>query len=327
MLVTGGAGYIGSHATLALVDAGYTVSVLDDLSTGHRSAVPADMRFHHGDVGDVALLDAVLGGGEVDAILHFAGSIVVPESVTDPVKYYANNTANTLALIAAAVRHEVRHFVFSSTAAVYGVTEQVPIPESAPTLPTTPYGTSKLVSEWMLRDTAAAHPLRYTALRYFNVAGADPHGRAGQSHDGATHLIHVAAEHLSGRREEVAIFGSDYPTPDGTAIRDYIHVSDLADAHVLALDRLLGGGDSLIANCGYGRGYSVLEVLDAVARFAGRPLTTRLVERRAGDLPILVAQCSRIRSELGWTPRHDDLDRIVADAIRWEAKLRETDRA
>lgn len=323
VLVVGGAGYIGSHATLALADVGYTVSVLDDLSTGHRSAIPAHMSFHRGDAGDSAMLDAILGGGNVDAIVHFAGSIIVPESVTDPLKYYANNTAKTLTLIQAAVRHKVRHLVFSSTAAVYGIPDQVPIPETAATIPTNPYGSSKLMSEWMLRDAATAHPLRFAALRYFNVAGADPQGRTGQSTDGATHLIKVAAEHIAGRRDEVPIFGTDYPTPDGTAVRDYIHVTDLAHAHVLALDRLLAGGDSLIANCGYGRGYSVRQVLEAAGRVAGRPLTTRLAQRRAGDPPMLVAQCSRIKAELGWEPRHDDLDRIIADAVRWESKLSE----
>ena len=320
VLVTGGAGYIGSHAILALDRAGYEVVVLDNLSTGFRSAVPPKMRFYEGDIGDGALIDHIIAAEQIEAIMHFAGSIIVPESVADPLKYYDNNTGRTRTLIEAAVRGQVRHFVFSSTAAVYGMPPKVPIAESSPTLPINPYGSSKLVTEWMLRDTAVAHGLTYAALRYFNVAGADPDGRAGQSTIGATHLIKIVAEYLTGQRDEVAIFGTDYPTPDGTAVRDYIHVSDLADAHVLALDRLVRGGASLTANCGYGQGYSVRQVIDAAARVAGRPIRTREAPRRAGDPPELVADSALIKAELGWSPRLDDLDTIIAHAIAWEAR-------
>ncbi len=321
VLVVGGAGYIGSHAILALDEAGYEVSVLDNLSTGFRSAVPVHMTFHMGDAGDRELLNKVLKGDRIDAIMHFAGSIVVAESVADPLKYYRNNTAVTCALIESAIRCDVRHLVFSSTAAVYGLPREVPIRESAATVPINPYGSSKLMSEWMLRDTAAVHPLTYAALRYFNVAGADPLGRAGQSTAGATHLVKVAAEYLAGRSDEVRIFGTDYDTPDGTAVRDYIHVSDLADAHVLALDRMVAGGDSLIANCGYGHGFSVREMLAAASRLAGRAIVTRTAPRRAGDPPILVADCQRIKAELGWKPRFDNLDLIIGDALKWESRV------
>ena len=321
VLVTGGAGYIGSHAILALDAAGYEVVVLDDLSTGFRSAVPAHMAFYQGDIGDSRLLDRIIASERIEAIMHFAGSIIVPESVVDPLKYYDNNSGRTRGLIEAAVRGDVRHFVFSSTAAVYGMPPVVPIAEASPTQPINPYGSSKLVTEWMLRDTAAAHGLTYAALRYFNVAGADPAGRAGQSTIGATHLIKVVAEHLTGKRDEVAIFGTDYATADGTAVRDYIHVSDLADAHVLALERLVRGGESLPANCGYGRGFSVREVIDAAARVSGRRIVTREAPRRAGDPPELVADCARIKAELGWSPRLADLDTIVRHAIAWEERL------
>ncbi len=320
VLVTGGAGYIGSHAVLALHGAGHRMSVLDNLVTGFRSAVPAEADFHQGDMGDAALLDRLLGGDRVDAIMHFAGSLIVPESVVDPLKYYRNNTAKTATLIDAAVRHAVPHFVFSSTAAVYGEPDRVPIDEAMPTRPINPYGSSKLMIEWMLRDTAAAHDLRYAALRYFNVAGADPAGRAGQSTAGATHLIKVAVEQAVGKRAEVAIFGTDYATPDGTAVRDYIHVSDLADLHVLALGHLLGGGDSFTGNCGYGHGFSVREVLDAASAVNGRPIVTREAPRRAGDPPALVADNRNVTALLGWTAQHDDLGRIIGDALRWESR-------
>jgi len=321
VLVTGGAGYIGSHAVLALDAAGYRVVVIDNLSTGFRWAVPQHIPFYEGDIADRALIDEILVDRKIDAIMHFAGSIIVPESVADPLKYYRNNTVNSRSLLEAAVTHGIGCFVFSSTAAVYGEPEEVPIREAGPTQPINPYGASKLMTEWMLRDTAAAHPLRYVALRYFNVAGADPDGRTGQSTAGATHLLKIASEVIAGRRDGIAVFGTDYPTPDGTAIRDYIHVADLAQAHVCALDYLFAGGAPLIANCGYGRGFSVTEVLDAVETFAGTSVNRRLAERRAGDPPSLVADNSLIRARLQWEPRYDDLALIIAHAIAWEKKL------
>jgi len=318
VLVSGGAGYIGSHAVLALEAGGYRVSVVDDLSTGFRSAVPSHVRFQEGDIGDRRFIESVFADGKPDAVMHFAGSLIVPESVVDPLKYYHNNSCKTSVLIAATLAAGIQHFVFSSTAAVYGVPDVVPIPESAPTRPINPYGSSKLMTEWMLRDVAAAHPLRHAALRYFNVAGADPAGRAGQSTAGATHLIKVAAEHVAGRRTSIQIFGSDFPTPDGTGVRDYIHVSDLADLHVRALDYLIGGGKSIVANCGYGRGFSVKEVLSMTERVAGKRLVTELADRRAGDPAMLVADPSLIRSTLGWRARYDDLETIVRHALQWE---------
>ncbi|NLH82012.1 MAG: UDP-glucose 4-epimerase GalE, partial [Phyllobacteriaceae bacterium] len=266
VLVTGGCGYIGSHLVWALADRGEQVVVLADLSTGFDWAIPPEARLIVGDIGDRALLDEILGGGAIEAIVHFAGSIIVPESVTDPLKYYFNNTVKSRELIAAAVRNGVKAFVFSSTAAVYGNPEVSPIAETIRLDPVSPYGSSKLMTEIMLRDTAFAHDFRYTALRYFNVAGADPKGRTGQSTKGATHLIKVACEAHLGLRDELQVFGTDYDTPDGTGVRDYIHVADLADAHVLALDRLRSGAPSLVANCGYGKGSSVLEVIGAVER-------------------------------------------------------------
>jgi len=280
VLVTGGAGYIGSHAVLALLDAGWAVSVIDNLVTGFRWAVDGRARFHEGDIADAALVARILAEDGIGAILHFAGSVVVPESVVNPLKYYRNNTANSRSLIESAVTGGVRHFIFSSTAATYGIPATIPVREDMPTVPINPYGMSKLMTEAMLKDVAAAHPMNYCALRYFNVAGADPQGRTGQSTAGATHLIKVAVEAALGKRTEVAVFGTDYATPDGTGVRDYIHVADLADAHIHALDTLIARpGDSHVMNCGYGRGFSVLEVLDSVDRLAGTAITRRLEPR------------------------------------------------
>jgi UDP-glucose 4-epimerase len=322
VLVTGGAGYIGSHMVWELIDRGETVVVLDSLSTGFRWAVAPEAALIEGDIGDEALVGALIRRHEVDAIIHFAGSVVVPESVADPLAYYLNNTVKSRALIAAAIAGGVRAFVFSSTAAVYGDPERIPVDEDVPLKPLSPYGTSKLMTEMMLADVAKAHDFRYAALRYFNVAGADPRGRAGQSTKGATHLIKVACEAFLGERDGIDVFGTDYATPDGTGVRDYIHVSDLIAAHGLALDHLRGGGTNLIANCGYARGFSVLEVLRSVERVGGKPLNVRHGPRRAGDSPKVVANAERIRATLGWTPRYDDLDTIVSHALAWETHLR-----
>lgn len=321
VLVTGGAGYIGSHMVLALRDAGEQVVVLDNLSTGFRQAVPADVPLVVGDVGDEALVATLITRHGIDAIIHFAGSIVVPESVADPLGYYLNNTVKSRALIAAAVAGRVRNFIFSSTAAVYGNPRSIPVTEDAPPAPMSPYGSSKLMTETMLADTAAAHDLSYVALRYFNVAGADPKGRAGQSTPRATHLIKVACETALGKRPRIEVFGTDYPTADGTCIRDYIHVSDLVAAHSLALAHLRAGGASAIYNCGYSKGFSVLEVIAAVKRAAGRDFEVRLGPRRAGDPAAIVAGSDRIRAALGWQPQLDDLDQIVAHALAWEERV------
>ena len=324
VLVTGGAGYIGSHAVLALLDAGWEVVVIDNLTTGFRWAVPESATLVEGDIADMALVGRVLAEHRIGAILHFAGSIVVPESVVDPLKYYRNNTAASRALVEAAVTGGVRHIIFSSTAATYGIPEEVPIREDMPTRPINPYGQSKLMTELMLRDVAAAHPLNFCALRYFNVAGADPHGRSGQSTAGATHLIKIAVEAVTGKRDHVAVFGTDYATPDGTGVRDYIHVADLADAHVDALGWLIANpGESRIMNCGYGRGYSVLEVLDTVDRVTNTPVVRRMEPRRAGDPDLLVADNSQILATLPWRPKRDDLGLIVNHALAWERKLAE----
>lgn len=324
VLVTGGAGYIGSHAVLALKDAGWDVSVIDNLSTGHRFAVPEDVPLYRGDIEDAALLARIFAERGTGAVMHFAGSIIVPESVENPLKYYHNNTAKSRALIEAAVTGGVKHFIFSSTAATYGVPEVSPVSEDSPRLPINPYGMSKLMTEIMLADTAKAHPLNYCALRYFNVAGADPDGRSGQSTDGATHLIKVAVEAALGKRASVAVFGTDYATPDGTGVRDYIHVSDLAAAHVLALEALIADpAQSLTMNCGYGRGFSVLEVLDAVDRVTNNPVKRVLEDRRAGDPDSLISDNRRIRQTLPWVPQYADLDTIVAHALQWERKLTE----
>jgi UDP-glucose 4-epimerase len=319
IMVTGGAGYIGSHAVLALRDAGRPVVVVDNLVTGFARAVPADVPLVQANVGDVDAMATVIRDHDVGAILHFAGSVVVPESVADPLKYYRNNTSATRSLLEAAVAGGIRHVIFSSTAATYGIPETNPIREDAPQRPINPYGMSKLMTEAMLADVAVAHPLNYCALRYFNVAGADPKGRAGQSTAGATHLIKIAAEAATGKREGVSVFGTDFATPDGTGVRDYIHVSDLAAAHVLALDALIADpATSHRLNCGYGRGFSVLEVLDAVDRVTNLSIPRRLEARRPGDPDALVADSSEIRRRFGWTPRLDDLETIVTDAVAWE---------
>jgi UDP-glucose 4-epimerase len=321
VLVTGGAGYIGSHMVWALVDAGEEVVVLDRLSTGFRWAVAPEAELVVGDVGDQELIASLIETHAVDAIIHFAGSIVVPESVSDPLGYYANNTCKTRTLLEAAVGGGVRHFIFSSTAAVYGAAGLEPVREDASLAPESPYGTSKLMSELMLRDAAAAHDFTYTALRYFNVSGADPRGRTGQSTPGATHLIKVASETALGKRPALTVFGDDYPTPDGTCVRDYIHVSDLAAAHLLALQRLRAGGGNLVANCGYNHGYSVLEVIDAVRRVSGEDFTVEMGARRPGDAAAVVADSSLARAEFGWKPAYDDLDTIVGHALSWESAL------
>lgn len=324
VLVTGGAGYIGSHAVLALVDRGWPVCVVDNLTTGFRFAIPEGVTLYEGDIEDAALLARIFAEQKVGALMHFAGSIIVPESVEDPLKYYHNNTAKTRALIAAAIEAGVGHFIFSSTAATYGIPEVSPVTEDSPKLPINPYGMSKLMTEFMLADTARAHAMNYCALRYFNVAGADPQARTGQSTAGATHLIKVAVEAALGKREHVGVFGTDFATPDGTGVRDYIHVSDLAEAHVLALEALIAEpARSLTMNCGYGRGFSVLEVLDAVDRVTNRTIDRRLQGRRAGDPDSLISDNSRIKATLPWVPRYAELDTIVAHALAWERKLTE----
>ena len=322
VLVTGGAGYIGSHAVLALRDAGWPVAVIDDLSNGTRGVVPGDVPFFEGSIADRAMVDRVLRDERIGAILHFAGSIVVPESVDKPLEYYANNTLASHALISAAVAAGVPHIVFSSTAAVYGDPERVPIEEDDLKLPINPYGASKLMTERMLADAAAACPFNYCALRYFNVAGADPDMRAGQVGKGSTHLIKVAVEAAVGKRDHVAVFGADYATPDGTCVRDYVHVTDLAEAHLIALERLIERPqDNLILNCGYGKGLSVLEVLDALDRVVGTPVPRREMPRRPGDAPALVASNRALVETLEWSPRFADIDTIVAHALEWERLL------
>ena len=322
VLVTGGAGYIGSHAVLALKDAGWPVAVIDDLSNGSRQVVPDDVPFYEGNVADRSLVERIFEEERIEAIMHFAGSIVVPESVEQPLKYYANNTLASHALISAAVAAGVKHILFSSTAATYGAPERVPIDEDDPKVPINPYGASKLMTERMLEDASAAHPFNYGALRYFNVAGADPEGRTGQLGKGSTHLIKVACEAAVGKRDRIAVYGTDYPTPDGTCIRDYIHVSDLAAAHVAALEWLVAHPDeNLVMNCGYGKGLSVLEVLDAVDRASGTPVQRVMEGRRAGDPPELVAGNARLLETLDWRPAYADIDRIVGDALAWERTL------
>ena len=324
VLVTGGAGYIGAHAVLALADAGWPVAVIDNLTTGFRWAVPDGVPFYQGDIEDADLLARIFAEQGTRAVMHFAGSIIVPESVENPLKYYHNNTAKSRALIAAAVAFGVPHFIFSSTAATYGIPEVSPVNEDSPKQPINPYGMSKLMTEIMLGDVAAAHPLNYCALRYFNVAGADPRARAGQSTAGATHLIKVAVEAALGKRDHVDVFGTDFDTDDGTGVRDYIHVSDLAAAHVLALQALIADpAASLTMNCGYGCGYSVLEVLDAVDRVTNQAITRVLAPRRAGDPDSLISDNARIKATLPWVPQYADLDTIVAHALQWERKLGE----
>ncbi len=322
ILVTGGAGYIGSHVVRQLGEAGYPVVVLDNLSTGFEDAViHGDLVI--GDTGDRELVSRLLQQYAVGAVMHFAAHTIVPESVADPLKYYANNTGSTRNLLSCCQQHGVKRFIFSSTAAVYGIPEETEITEDTTVSPINPYGLSKLMSEWMLRDLAAATDLRYVALRYFNVAGSDPAGRIGQSTKQATLLVKVACEAAVGKRDHVAIFGTDYPTPDGTGVRDYIHVEDLASAHLKALDYLDGGGESQVLNVGYGHGYSVREVLDMVERVADLKLDIREQPRRAGDPPTLIAAATRIRELLGWQPEYDDLKVIVETSLNWERKLLE----
>jgi UDP-glucose 4-epimerase len=321
VLVTGGAGFIGSHMVLELLDASEDVVVIDNLSTGFRWAVPDEATFVEGDIGDQELVRPLLKNNAIDAIIHFAGSIVVPESIADPLGYYLNNTCKSRALIASAVEAEVPHFIFSSTAAVYGMPKENPVGEDAVLEPISPYGTSKLMTELMLRDVARAHDLRYVALRYFNVSGADPEGRSGQSTERATHLIKVSCETALGERAYLEVFGIDYPTPDGTCIRDYIHVTDLVRAHRDALRYLRAGGKSEVLNCGYGSGFSVLDVIGSVKRVSQSDFSVRMGPRREGDPAAIVAKAGRIGEVLGWKPRLNDLDTIVGHALSWEKRL------
>ncbi|KIZ40899.1 MULTISPECIES: UDP-glucose 4-epimerase GalE [Rhodopseudomonas] len=321
VLVTGGAGYIGSHTVLALAEAGESVVVIDNLSTGFSASLPEGVPLFIGDAADENLVEGVIASHSVDAIIHLAGSVIVSESMRDPLGYYRNNTMTTRSLLNAATRCGIKRFIFSSTAAVYGNPEQIPVPEQAPTRPLSPYGCSKLMSEIMLHDTAAAHGMNYVTLRYFNVAGADPRARIGLSTPGATHLMKIAVEAATGQRSNIELFGTDYPTPDGSCIRDFIHVSDLAQAHGAALSYLRDGGGPVTLNCGYGRGYSVIETIEAVRRAAGRNFAVVCAERRPGDIMTMVADTSRIRATLDWTPQFDDLDTIAAHALAWEDRL------
>ena len=321
VLVSGGAGYIGSHMVLALTDAGIETVVVDNLTTGFPWAVAPAATLVKGDIGDEALLLQVMQDHKVDAVVHFAGSIVVPDSVADPLGYYLNNTVNSRNLMHAAVKSDVKNFIFSSTAAVYGNPRSLPVTEAEAPAPISPYGTSKWMTEQMLRDSHDAYGLNYVALRYFNVAGADPKGRSGQSTPRATHLIKVAAQTALGQRAQMEVFGTDYDTPDGTCLRDYIHVSDLISAHMDALSHLRKGGESGIFNCGYGKGFSVLDVIKSVERVHGAPLNVKYGPRRAGDPAGIVAGADKARDVLGWTPKHDDLDFIVDSAMRWEQHL------
>ena len=320
ILVTGGAGYIGSHVVRQLGEAGEQVVVIDNLGKGFRQAVTAgDLVV--GDVGDYELVSRLLAEHQIDTVMHFAAHTIVPESVALPLKYYGNNTCATRCLLQASIENNVKNFVFSSTAAVYGMPQDGYASEESPTMPINAYGTSKLMSEWMLRDVAAVNPLRYVALRYFNVAGSHPGGKIGQATPGATLLTKVACEAMVGKRPHVSVFGSDYPTPDGTGVRDYLHIEDLAAAHLNALAYLRGGGKSTTLNVGYGHGYSVREVLRMVEHVGGKPLNVREEARRAGDPAYLVARAERVRSELGWRPRYDDLQAIVSSSLAWEEKL------
>lgn len=324
VLVTGGAGYIGSHAVLALLDAGHRPVVIDNLVTGFRWAVAEGTPFYEGDISDQDLVAEIFKKENIQAVMHFAGSIVVPESVENPLKYYHNNTAKTRSLIESVITAGIRHMIFSSTAATYGIPKESPVREDMPTLPINPYGTSKLMTEFMLRDVAAVHDFNYCALRYFNVAGADPKGRSGQSTVGATHLIKIAVEAALGKRASVGVYGTDYATEDGTGVRDYIHVADLAAAHVIALEALTADPKtSHTLNCGYGHGYSVLQVLDAVDRVTNNKLVRILEGRRAGDPDSLISDNRAIISRFGWQPKYDDLDTIVKHALAWERQLDE----
>ncbi|MBV8921167.1 UDP-glucose 4-epimerase GalE [Bradyrhizobium sp.] len=321
VLVTGGAGYIGCHMVYALVEAGERVVVIDDLSTGFAAAVPTGVPLVVGDAGDEVLVSRTIAEHGVESVIHFAGSVVVPDSMRDPLGYYRNNTMTTRSLLNAAIKCGVDRFIFSSTAAVYGNPDQVPVPESAPTRPLSPYGSSKLMTEIMLHDVAMAHGMNYVVLRYFNVAGADPHARIGLATVGATHLLKIAVEAATGQRAKIDVYGTDYPTPDGSCIRDFIHVSDLAQAHCAALSHLREGGKSVTLNCGYGRGYSVLETIEAVRSVSGRNFAVQYAARRPGDIMTMVADTRRIRSVLDWTPQYDDLATIATHALAWEEKL------
>ena len=322
VLVTGGAGYIGSHAVLALRDAGWSVAIIDDLSTGSRYVVPDDVAFYEGRIDDRELVERILSERDIGAIMHFAGSIVVPESVEKPLDYYRNNTVASHSLISTAVDARVKHIVFSSTAAVYGEPARVPVDETVAKLPINPYGASKLMTERMLQDSAAAYPMNYAALRYFNVSGADPEGRSGQIGKGSTHLIKVAVEAAVGKRDHIDVYGTDYPTEDGSCVRDYIHVSDLVAAHLKALERLIERPDeNLVLNLGYGRGLSVLEVLDALDKVVGKPIRREMKPRRAGDPPLLISSNEALRKTLDWTARYADIETILTHALEWERKL------
>lgn len=321
VLVTGGAGYIGSHAALALLDAGEEVVILDNLSTGFRFMVPERAGFIEGDVADRALVADIIRTYAIDSVIHFAARIIVSESVSEPLGYYYANTSKSRTLIETVISSGVEHFIFSSTAAVYGEPEHVPIAEDSILAPINPYGRSKLMTEWILDDAANAHGLKHVTLRYFNVAGADPAGRSGETSLPATHLVKLAARAALGKRPSLSIFGTDYPTPDGSCIRDYVHVSDLADAHVRALGHLRNGGESLKLNCGYGHGFSVMEVMELLKEVSGNNFDVRIEPRRLGDPAILVAEASRIRRELGWAPQYDDLRAMALHALEWERTL------
>ena len=321
VLVTGGAGYIGSHTVRALTDAGESVVVIDNLSTGFSQFVPEGVALFIGDAADENLVEGVISAHQVETIIHFAGSVVVPDSMRDPLAYYGNNTMTTRSLLNAAVKCGVNRFVFSSTAAVYGNPDHVPVPEHAPTRPLSPYGSSKLMTEIMLHDVAAAHGMNYVVLRYFNVAGADPQARIGLATVGATHLMKIAVEAATGQRAKIDVFGTDYPTPDGSCIRDFVHVTDLAQAHRAALSYLRGGGTSMTLNCGYGHGYSVKETIEAVRRISGRNFAVQYAPRRPGDIMTMIADTTLIRWTLNWTPQYDDLEAIAAHALKWEEKL------
>jgi UDP-glucose 4-epimerase len=321
VLVTGGAGYIGSHFVYALTEAGESIVVIDNLSTGFANFVPGGVPLITGDAGDESLVESTIKDYGVESIVHFAGSVVVPDSMRDPLGYYRNNTMTTRSLLNAAVRSGVGRFIFSSTAAVYGDPDLVPVPETAPTRPLSPYGSSKLMTEIMLHDVAAAHGMSYAVLRYFNVAGADPLARIGLATVGATHLLKIAVEAATGQRAKIDVFGTDYPTPDGSCVRDFIHVSDLAQAHGAALSYLRGGGRSVTLNCGYGRGYSVLETIEAVRRVSGRNFAIQYAPRRPGDIMTMVADTARMRATLDFTPQWEDLETIAAHALAWEEKL------
>ena len=322
ILVTGGAGYIGSHMVLELIQNGENVIVLDNLSTGNKVLVDDRAELYIADIADTDIVTKIINEHNITSIIHFAGSIVVPESVSDPLKYYLNNTSKSRALIETAIKNNIQHFIFSSTAAVYGMPEKNPVAEDAPLKPISPYGASKMMTEMMLQDVANAHSLTFAVLRYFNVAGADPEGRTGQSTPEATHLIKVANQVALGQREALSVFGTDYQTPDGTCIRDYIHVSDLAKAHLLALNYLKDGNESTIMNCGYGKGYSVNEVINTVKEVSSVDFPVKYTERRPGDPAILVAAADKISHKLNWIPQYNDISTIVTHALKWEKSIK-----